>query len=125
MIKLTQVLFQMSDATKGKIERMTEAYEAAMTKWESEMDVWEVEVEKAKNMNLEIPEAPAQPKTPKPYEMKDTDYKKTEVPFYVCKTEIQYITQNVEMDTQLGIKGSLKEVCVKESPEEVYALLNN
>jgi uncharacterized protein YlzI (FlbEa/FlbD family) len=55
--------------------------------------------------------------------MKEDDYKITEVPAYINPAEIVYVSESLEKDTVIMLKIA-KEVVVKETVEEVYALIN-
>jgi hypothetical protein len=115
MIKLTQRLFEIKESTRKKIENLTAAYQRAVDEYEAEMIKFE---------SSPYGEAPIGPSQPPTYKLKEGDYDCTEVDMYLNPSEIVYVSQSLEKDTVIMTKIS-KEIVVKETVEEVYALLNN
>jgi hypothetical protein len=115
MVKLTNILFEISEETQNKIERIKALYEDALNNYDAEMIKFE---------SNPYGEVPTPPREPKPIRLKDTDYKRTEVVLYIPKEEIVYVTQNLDGDTVIMTKLA-KELVVKGTIEEVYATINN
>lgn len=101
MIKVTQLLFEISEQTQEKIREMQAMYNE--------------ELERA-----EITGGPTPPE-PKPWKLTEDDYDKTEVNMYLDPTRIESISQNLEGDTQIETFGG-KTIYVLESVEMVYEL---
>lgn len=114
MIKLTQRLFEVKESTRKKIENITAAYQRAVDEYEAEMIKFE------SSPYGETPIGPAQPPS---YKLKEGDYDCTEVDMYLSPSEVVYVSQTLEKDTVIMVKIA-KEIVVKETVEEVYALLN-
>ena len=115
MVKLTQVLFEIKEETQAKIERISNAYQQALSDYDLEMVKFE---------SNPYGEAPEMPKQPKAIKLKDEDYIKTNVTLYMTKSEVAYITQSLEKDTVLVTKLG-KELTILESPEEAFNLVFN
>jgi uncharacterized protein YlzI (FlbEa/FlbD family) len=114
MIKVTHRLFEITEATTKKINNLSAAYQKAVDEYEAEMIRYE---------NNPYGEAPIGPSQPPTYKMKEDDYKITEVPAYINPAEIVYVSESLEKDTVIMLKIA-KEIVVKETVEEVYALIN-
>lgn len=115
MIKLTQVLFEVTEETLSKIDRIKGAFEDALNEYDQEMIRYEANP---------YGEAPAAPKEPKPYKLKETDYKRTEAKLFLKKEDISFITQDLTGETIVVTRYG-KELTIKATPEEVYELVNN
>ena len=115
MIKLTQILFEVSEETIAKIDRIKSAFEDALNEYDTEMIRYE---------NNPYGEAPIAPKEPKPYKLKESDYKRTEAKLFLNKEDVSFITQDLTGETIVVTKYG-KELTIKATVEEVYELVNN
>jgi hypothetical protein len=102
MIKLTKLILSVKDSTEDLIEELSIEYSK--------------EVEDAENIGLPRPKAPK-------YKMSLKDYDVKEVIYYVDKSRIIDVSEDVDGFTIIGVEGLDSDVSVKQTVEEVIKLI--
>ena len=98
MIKLTQLLYSISEKAEKKIQDMSQIYQES--------------VREAEIVGEDIPPVPT-------YKLKDEDYNITKQPLFIQAESIESVSKTVENDTVVVSKSG-KEYLVEETPRYVY-----